>query len=65
VRRAIGELGVLSADDALIHYFDVDNSVPPQILSFSPGGGVSDWPRGFFDQYQMDITALTRIRRRR
>jgi predicted ATPase len=65
VRRAIGELGVLNAGDAMIHYFDVDNSIPPQILLFSSGGGVSDWPRGFFDQYQMDVAALTRIRRRR
>jgi predicted ATPase len=65
VRRAIGELAVLSADNAIIHYFDADESMAPLQLSFSAGGGISDWPPGFFDQYQMDIAALTRIRRRR
>jgi predicted ATPase len=65
IRRAIGELGVVSAERAIVHQFDIGESSDPQTLSFSPGGGLSEWPSGFFDQYQMDVAALTRIRRRR
>ncbi|WP_369126305.1 DUF3696 domain-containing protein [Methylocucumis oryzae] len=45
-------------------FFDVD-ATPPQPLSFTETGGIASWPRGFFDQYQLDITALTRVRRRK
>jgi len=65
IRRAIGELGVLGAERAIVHQFDISESSDHRSLSFSPGGGLSDWPPGFFDQYQMDVAALTRIRRRR
>ena len=65
VRRSIGEFGVLSPESAVIYNFDVDEDSPPKALSFSTTGGLSDWPGGFFDQYQTDVAALTRVRRRR
>lgn len=64
IRRAIGEHRILSEDQAIIHFFDVDGA-PPQTLSFTETGGIASWPRGFFDQYQLDVTALTRVRRRK
>ena len=64
IRRAIGEHHILADDQAIIHFFDV-NGAPPQPLSFTETGGVAAWPRGFFDQYQLDVTALSRVRRRR
>ncbi len=64
IRRAIGEHQILSNDQAIIHFFDV-NGAPPQSLSFTETGGVASWPRGFFDQYQIDVTALSRVRRRK
>ncbi len=64
IRRAIGEHRILSEDQAIIHFFDVDGA-PPQSLSFTETGGIASWPRGFFDQYQLDVTALTRVRRRK
>jgi predicted ATPase len=64
IRRAIGEHLILSKDQAIIHFFDVDGA-PPEQLRFTETGGIASWPRGFFDQYQLDITALTRIRRRK
>lgn len=64
IRRAIGEYGVLTKDQAIIHFFDVDGTAP-QKLSFTETGGVASWPRGFFDQYQLDVAALTRVRRPR
>lgn len=64
IRRAIGEHSVLTKDQAIIHFFDVDGTAP-QTLSFTETGGIASWPRGFFDQYQLDVAALTRVRRPR
>jgi len=64
IRRAIGEYRILSSDQAITHFFDIDGSAP-QSLGFTDSGGIASWPRGFFDQYQLDIAALTRVRRPR
>jgi predicted ATPase len=64
IRRAIGEHRILSEDQAIIHFFDVDGA-PPKSLRFTETGGIASWPRGFFDQYQLDVAALTRLRRRK
>ena len=64
VRRAIGDRQLLSATDATVYYFDAAGS-EPQELSFTERGSISAWPRGFFDQYQLDVAALTRVRRPR
>jgi predicted ATPase len=64
IRRAIGETRVIGPAQALVHFFDVDDS-PPQALEFTESGGITSWPTGFFDQYQIDVAALTRVRRPR
>jgi predicted ATPase len=64
IRRAIGEQRVLTSENAIVHYFDGDRG-ETQSLEFTPSGGISSWPSGFFDQYQLDVMALTRIRRSR
>lgn len=61
IRRAIGESQLLVPEDAIIHFFDETNA--PVALEFTVGGGISHWPPGFFDQFQIDVAALTRIRR--
>ena len=61
IRRAIGELRLLDSSEAIIHFFD--SSPDGHILTFTPSGGISHWPKGFFDQFQIDVTALTRIRK--
>ncbi|WP_199484225.1 AAA family ATPase [Thiocapsa marina] len=67
IRRAIGEHAFLSHNDAIIHFFgsDDNDACATTPLRFTPSGGVSDWPPGFFDQYQIDVAALGRVRRRR
>lgn len=62
IRRAIGELKTLESSQAIVHFFD-DNFGPILPLKFDDIGGISQWPRGFFDQYQIDIANITRIRR--
>jgi predicted ATPase len=64
IRRTIGEQRLLPASDAIVHYFTAEDS-EPQDLTFTASGGISSWPAGFFDQYQLDVAALTRIRRPR
>jgi len=66
IRRAIGEHRYLPHKDALVHFFDVLEDDFPQVqkLEFTSVGGVSHWPKGFFDQYQIDIASLGRVRRR-
>ena len=71
VRRGIAELSYLDSEDAIVHWFggfeadDDDDDVKVHSLRISQAGSVSDWPRGFFDQYQLDVASLGRIRRNR
>jgi predicted ATPase len=67
IRRAIGEHRYLGADDALVQFFDTAEGDKPRVteLRFTASGGVSAWPAGFFDQYQVDVAALGRVRRQR
>ncbi|MBK7955187.1 MAG: DUF3696 domain-containing protein [Candidatus Accumulibacter sp.] len=66
VRRAIGEHKYLIHDKAVAQFFESLEGDEPMVhrLGFTPIGGVSHWPRGFFDQYQIDVASLGRIRRR-
>ena len=65
IRRAIGEHKYLVHDQAAVHYFESqeDEALRVHPLRFTSIGGVSDWPPGFFDQYQIDVASLGRIRR--
>lgn len=64
IRRAVGERQFLPATSALVHYFDDDEEGSSTALRLTATGGLSAWPRGFFDQYQDDVAALGRVRRR-
>ncbi|MEQ8949704.1 DUF3696 domain-containing protein, partial [Parvibaculum sp.] len=67
IRRAIGEHRFLPAESALAYFFREDQPGEPHPLAdqlrFSNTGGISHWPPGFFDQYQIDVASLGRIRR--
>jgi len=62
IRRAIGERKLLTAEQAAVYFFDTTDFSPIK-LEFTETGSIKSWPSGFFDQYQLDITALTKIRR--
>ena len=64
IRRAIGEARILTPERAVTYYFDPAQDRPEK-LEFTSAGGLSHWPSGFFDQYQIDVSALTRVRRPR
>jgi predicted ATPase len=65
IRRAIAEHKYLAHTDATVHYFESqeDDSLRIHPLKFTSMGAVSHWPPGFFDQYQIDVSSLGRIRR--
>lgn len=67
IRRAIGEKRALHHGDALVHFFDMEAELEPTIteLRFTAVGGLSEWPPRFFDQFQLDVAALTQVRRPR
>ena len=65
IRRAIGEYRYLEPSKAIVHFFETDKEPLVQQLQFNERGSVSHWPKGFFDQYQIDVAALGQIRRRR
>lgn len=65
IRRAIAEHKYLEPSSALVHFFEDQNDSPHvHHLGFTQTGGMENWPQGFFDQYQIDVSALGRIRRR-
>lgn len=69
IRRAIAEFEYLKASSALVHWFggfeDSDEAEIVRTLKIGEAGTVSDWPKGFFDQYQIDVSSLGKIRRAR
>jgi len=70
IRRGIAEHGYLEPESALLHWFggieeEEDARLTLHTLSIGETGTVSNWPKGFFDQYQLDVASLGRLRRGR
>lgn len=65
IRRAIGEYQILGETDALVHFFEAASAGKPaaSTLRFNKLGNLNDWPKSFFDQYQIDVAALSKVRR--
>ena len=66
IRRAVAEHRYLLPANAVLHWFGDEGEegvTPHETLAIHETGGVSHWPKGFFDQYQIDVASLGRIRR--
>ncbi|RKG94954.1 AAA family ATPase [Corallococcus carmarthensis] len=65
IRRGIGVEKVLSSDNAIVHFFDSEDSGAARTttIDLSPRGDLSTWPQGFFDQMDLDLADLARSRR--
>jgi predicted ATPase len=59
VRLAVKN-GPLSPDEVAVHFFTGGEDNAPPVISarIDKDGGVSDWPKGFFDQAENDLAAL-------
>ncbi|WP_343525344.1 DUF3696 domain-containing protein [Sphingomonas sp.] len=68
IRRAIAEHGYLEPTSAVVHWFGAGETLDQpfhETLAIGSDGSLSNWPNGFFDQYQIDVSALGRVRRGR
>jgi predicted ATPase len=63
IRLAIGERKFLPASEAIVQFFSGATQAEVEQLSFTAVGGISHWPRGFFDQFVIDTASLGRVRR--
>lgn len=67
IRLAIAKYKYLSHEKAVVHFFSDSMGSEDQLniapLSISANGSISDWPSGFFDQYQVDVATLGQVRR--
>lgn len=64
IRKSIAINSHINSNDVLTYYFD-DSEVGVHRLNIKDDGSISSWPKGFFDQYQIDVSSLGRLRRRR
>lgn len=62
VRLGIAEDKALAGADAAIYFFGGEDDGPTRI-GVNDRGGLSDWPRGFFDQIETDLGRLSRAKR--
>ncbi|MDF4251345.1 DUF3696 domain-containing protein [Streptomyces sp. WMMB303] len=61
-RLSVAEGGPLSSQEAIVHFFGRQETVPIELTS---RGELATWPNGFFDQIEDDLGRLARARRRR
>jgi predicted ATPase len=59
IRRSVKH-GTLSHEQCMIHYFNRRDAEAAQVTSpkVMPDGSIDHWPKGFFDQYDNDLTDL-------
>lgn len=62
IRLAVAEQHVLPAPDAVIHFLGADGA---HRIEIGATGALSEWPRGFFDQVESDLSQLSKISRPR
>lgn len=62
IRRAVHD-GKLAPRDVAIHFFTSRQSKGPQVLSpvVNAKGQLDNWPEGFFDQFDKDLSAFTEL----
>jgi len=63
IRLGAVEDRVVAPDDVLIHF--LDGAAEPRPITVNSRGEFSEWPQGFFDQFDDDLERLSRVRRAR
>ncbi|HET8684255.1 MAG TPA: DUF3696 domain-containing protein [Micromonosporaceae bacterium] len=64
IRLACVEERLLAADQVDIHFFSEQAGGAPTTVGLTPKGGLTDWPKGFFDQLDEDLGRISRAKRR-
>lgn len=63
IRLAVAEDQVIDPDDAIVHYFGGEPGLAPTTVQLTSRGGLSLWPKGFFDQIEEDLGRIARAKR--
>lgn len=64
LRLAAAADETLAADAVLFHFFGSQHGAPVRV-ELAPGGELTSWPAGFFDQIEQDLGRLARVKRPR
>jgi predicted ATPase len=64
IRLAAAEERVLEPDNVVLHFFGEDLESAPSVIELTGRGGLTTWPKGFFDQIEEDLGRLARAKRR-
>jgi predicted ATPase len=64
IRLATVEDQVLRPDEVVVHYFAEGDYGRPTSIELTSRGGLTTWPKGFFDQIEDDLGRLARAKRR-
>ena len=64
IRLASAQDRVIAADAVVVHFFDGQPGDGPTAIDLTDRGGLSAWPKGFFDQFEFDLGRLARAKRR-
>jgi predicted ATPase len=64
IRLAAAEERILEPDTVILHFFGADFEGMPAVIELTGRGGLTTWPKGFFDQIEEDLGRLARAKRR-
>lgn len=63
IRLAAAEQRSIDPADIVLHFFSESTDRGPEMVELTNRGGLTAWPKGFFDQLEEDLGRLTRAKR--
>jgi predicted ATPase len=63
IRLAAAEEHILEPTAVILNFFSADPGGTSAVIEMTGGGGLTTWPRGFFDQIEEDLGRLARAKR--
>ncbi|SBW28659.1 hypothetical protein FDG2_5826 [Candidatus Protofrankia californiensis] len=64
IRLAVADDRVLDRGEVVVHFFGDGEDGAPVAIELTGRGGLTMWPKGFFDQIEEDLGRLARAKRR-
>jgi predicted ATPase len=63
IRLAAAEERLLEPEQVVLHFFGSNIDGSPAVIELTGRGGLTAWPKGFFDQIELDLGRLARAKR--
>lgn len=63
IRLAAAEQRSIDPTDVVLHFFSESADSGPEMVELTSRGGLTAWPKGFFDQLEEDLGRLARAKR--